>query len=282
MAASGEADDPYLSLTDDDNSWTPAPSSVDSEELQELLEELQIVPAPSKRPAAGKRPLAPDSPPGALSPSASRPLASPRLHGSHRGPAGAAAGGQPPQLPPQAVQAAEPEFVDLLDSSNSDSEEEWSIPAPSTAQKRWGRSSARREAAINSPTTPRKRAPAGLSSAARATMRTRLRRRYPALRQSCRPSLPRFLPCRQHRLPGSPQQHRAPARLHSSTQRRHRHDARRPPTAATAPRLPPGSRSSARSWQRSCLSSSTARCLRAGCRQGLLFNGTRGCSRPRG
>lgn len=118
-----------------DGGWSPAPSSVDSEELQELLEELHIVPARGKRPFGWDT----DDSEADCSPSRSRPHASPRLDASSPGPAAAAGAAAEARLPPppqRAPPAAEPEVIEILDSSDSDSDEEWSIAAPSTARKR--------------------------------------------------------------------------------------------------------------------------------------------------
>lgn len=115
--------------------------SVDSEELQELLEELQIVP-PRQQPGGGKRRLALDEGPDeATSPTSQRPSASPRLEaGGSARPAAAAA---PPPRPVAAATTAATaaggaEVIDLLSSSSSeeDSEDEWHIAAPGTSQKR--------------------------------------------------------------------------------------------------------------------------------------------------
>ena len=112
-------------------------SSVDSEELQALLEELQIVP-PRKRRLGSSEGEGSD---GASSPTSRRPTASPRLEGGRRPappPAAAAAGSRAPSAQGAAQPAAGPEVIDLLDSSDEDASEDegWRISAPATAQRR--------------------------------------------------------------------------------------------------------------------------------------------------
>ena len=91
--------------------------SVDSEEIERLLIELDIVPweydvdSSQQQPALAKRRLSP--------------------------PAAAATAVQPPPaaVAPSEAAAAAPEVIEILDSSSED-ESEWRIAAPSTAQKR--------------------------------------------------------------------------------------------------------------------------------------------------
>lgn len=118
-------------------------SSVDSQELQTLLEELDIVPV--QRAGANKRPLGGSGSLG-TSPSTQRPFTSPRLNRDGRGPAAAAAAptaaaGGARLRPPTAGDA---EVIELLDSSSGSEsddldgegeEEDWHIAAPTTARK---------------------------------------------------------------------------------------------------------------------------------------------------
>lgn len=110
-------------------------SSVDSEELQALLEELQIVP-----PRSGKRRLGASHGEYSDDASSRRPAASPRLEGGRRpAPLPPAAGSRAPSAQAAAAPAAEPEVIELLDSSEDsegEEEEEWRIAAPATTQKR--------------------------------------------------------------------------------------------------------------------------------------------------
>lgn len=121
-------------------------SSVDSQELQALLEELEIVPARGKRRFEERAQGSEQE--EVSSPTLRRPSSSPRLDASSRPAAPPAAGAQPPaaaSAQPSAAAAAvtrqgtaaqEAEVIELLDSSSSESEDEWRITAPGTSQKR--------------------------------------------------------------------------------------------------------------------------------------------------
>ncbi len=114
-------------------------SSVDSEELQALLEELQIVP-----PRPGKRRLVGSEGEDSDDACSRRPTASPRLQGGRPAaplPPPEAGSRAPSRAQPTAAAAAaaEPEVIELLDSSEEsegEEEEEWRIAAPATTQKR--------------------------------------------------------------------------------------------------------------------------------------------------